>query len=90
MCKMASDKTKSTKTSSKTKVTSAKKFSKETYMYWFESMLLQRRFEEKCGQLYGQQKIKGFCKKSKIKITKELFIKYLYETQNNFNFNTLF
>ena len=30
-------------------------------MYWFESMLLQRRFEEKCGQLYGQQKIKGFC-----------------------------
>ena len=58
---MASDKTKSTKTSSKTKVTSAKKFSKETYMYWFESMLLQRRFEEKCGQLYGQQKIKGFC-----------------------------
>jgi pyruvate dehydrogenase E1 component alpha subunit len=24
-------------------------------------MLLQRRFEEKAGQLYGQQKIKGFC-----------------------------
>jgi pyruvate dehydrogenase E1 component alpha subunit len=36
-------------------------FSKETYLYWFESMLLMRRFEEKCGQLYGQQKIKGFC-----------------------------
>lgn len=29
-------------------------------MTWFESMLLMRRFEERCGQLYGQQKIKGF------------------------------
>ncbi len=36
-------------------------FSKETYMNWFESMLLMRRFEEKAGQLYGQQKIRGFC-----------------------------
>ena len=36
-------------------------FPRETYMYWFESMLLMRRFEERCGQLYGQQKIKGFC-----------------------------
>ncbi|KAA9332939.1 pyruvate dehydrogenase (acetyl-transferring) E1 component subunit alpha [Hymenobacter busanensis] len=36
-------------------------FPKETYMTWFESMLLMRRFEEKAGQLYGQQKIKGFC-----------------------------
>lgn len=35
--------------------------SKETYMFWFENMLLQRRFEEKAGQLYGQQKIRGFC-----------------------------
>ena len=36
-------------------------FSKDTYKYWFESMLLMRRFEEKAGQLYGQQKIRGFC-----------------------------
>jgi len=36
-------------------------FSKETYLFWFESMLLMRKFEEKAGQLYGQQKIKGFC-----------------------------
>jgi pyruvate dehydrogenase E1 component alpha subunit len=36
-------------------------FSKDTYMKWFESMLLMRRFEEKAGQLYGQQKIRGFC-----------------------------
>jgi pyruvate dehydrogenase E1 component alpha subunit len=34
---------------------------KERYMFWFENMLLQRRFEEKAGQLYGQQKIRGFC-----------------------------
>jgi pyruvate dehydrogenase E1 component alpha subunit len=37
------------------------KYSKEQYMYWYESMVLQRKFEEKAGQLYGQQKIRGFC-----------------------------
>ena len=37
------------------------KYSRETYMYWYESMYLQRKFEEKAGQLYGQQKIRGFC-----------------------------
>lgn len=30
-------------------------------MFWYERMLLMRRFEERAGQLYGQQKIKGFC-----------------------------
>lgn len=34
---------------------------KDTYLHWYESMLLMRRFEEKSGQLYGQQKIRGFC-----------------------------
>ena len=38
----------------------ATKFSKETYLYWYELMLLIRRFEEKAGQLYGMQKIRGF------------------------------
>ena len=38
-----------------------KKFSKDTYIYWYELMLLLRRFEEKAGQLYGMQKIRGFC-----------------------------
>ena len=28
---------------------------------WYEQMLLMRKFEEKAGQLYGQQKIRGFC-----------------------------
>lgn len=37
------------------------KFTKETYQKWYEEMLLMRRFEEKSAQLYGQQKIKGFC-----------------------------
>ncbi|MBK6265533.1 pyruvate dehydrogenase (acetyl-transferring) E1 component subunit alpha [Marivirga sp. S37H4] len=45
----------------KTKTATKKSFDKETYMTWFESMSLMRRFEEKAGQLYGQQKIKGFC-----------------------------
>ncbi len=51
----------STKEKSGSKVNSKANFSKETYMTWYESMLLMRRFEEKAGQLYGQQKIKGFC-----------------------------
>jgi len=36
-------------------------FDKATYLQWFESMLLMRKFEERAGQLYGQQKIRGFC-----------------------------
>ena len=36
-------------------------FAKETYLFWFENMYLMRKFEEKAGQLYGQQKIRGFC-----------------------------
>ncbi|MGQ3014740.1 MAG: pyruvate dehydrogenase (acetyl-transferring) E1 component subunit alpha [Flavobacteriales bacterium] len=38
-----------------------KKYSRETYLYWYELMLLCRRFEEKCGQLYTMQKFGGFC-----------------------------
>lgn len=45
----------------KKKAASKTKYDRETYMYWYESMQLQRRFEEKAGQLYGQQKIRGFC-----------------------------
>ncbi len=53
-----------TKTTTKKAKTSAKKgekFDKATYMKWYESMLLMRKFEEKAGQLYIQQKIRGFC-----------------------------
>lgn len=55
--------TKSSKNES-TKKTSAKnknKFSKETYIKWYKDMLLMRKFEEKAGQLYVQQKFGGFC-----------------------------
>ena len=34
---------------------------KSTYVDWYESMKMIRLFEEKCAQLYGQQKIRGFC-----------------------------
>ena len=34
---------------------------KETYLKWFEQMTLMRKFEEKAGQMYGMQKIRGFC-----------------------------
>ncbi len=37
------------------------RITKKTYLEWYESMLLMRRFEEKAGMLYGQQKIRGFC-----------------------------
>ncbi len=50
-------------TQTRSKATAKKKqeYSKETYMFWYENMLLQRRFEEKAGQLYLKQKIRGFC-----------------------------
>ncbi len=51
-----------TTTQGKGKATTEKaSFSKETYLFWYESMLLMRKFEERAGQLYGQQKIRGFC-----------------------------
>ena len=35
--------------------------SRETLLEWYDDMLLVRRFEEKCAQLYGMGKIMGFC-----------------------------
>jgi pyruvate dehydrogenase E1 component alpha subunit len=49
------------KSAKKASTKKATRHPKERYMFWFENMLLMRRFEEKAGQLYGQQKIKGFC-----------------------------
>ena len=53
-------KTKQAKASS-SKAKSKPKFSKETYVKWYKDMLLIRKFEEKTGQLYIQQKFGGFC-----------------------------
>ncbi len=39
----------------------ASNYDKETWMKWYETMLLIRRFEEKTLMMYGQQKIRGFC-----------------------------
>lgn len=36
-------------------------FPKETYLKWFTDMYLIRKFEERCGALYIQQKFGGFC-----------------------------
>lgn len=47
-------------TATKTKKTKPK-YSREQYLHWYEQMQLMRRFEERAGQLYGMQKIKGFC-----------------------------
>lgn len=38
-----------------------KVYSKETYLEWFKLMFLIRKFEEKALQMYGMQKIRGFC-----------------------------
>ncbi|OUU17061.1 MAG: pyruvate dehydrogenase (acetyl-transferring) E1 component subunit alpha [Crocinitomicaceae bacterium TMED45] len=40
---------------------SAQGLNKDTYTRWFREMYLMRKFEERCGQLYIQQKFGGFC-----------------------------
>jgi pyruvate dehydrogenase E1 component alpha subunit len=46
----------------KTKKVSAQiKYTKADYIRWYRDMLLMRKFEEKSGQLYIQQKFGGFC-----------------------------
>jgi pyruvate dehydrogenase E1 component alpha subunit len=40
---------------------SAGTYPKESYIKWYREMLLMRKFEEKCGALYIQQKFGGFC-----------------------------
>lgn len=51
----------STKTAKKKSSPKKSEFSKDTYLTWFKQMILMRRFEEKCGQLYTMQKFGGFC-----------------------------
>ena len=43
------------------KSTAAITYGKADYIKWHREMLLMRRFEEKCGHLYIQQKFGGFC-----------------------------
>lgn len=58
---MEKEKAAATKKTANVESKATTKFSKETYLKWYESMLLMRKFEEKTGQLYIQQKIRGFC-----------------------------
>ena len=44
-----------------TKTATKLKFSKETYLDWYKVMIKIRRFEEKTLQMYGQNKVRGFC-----------------------------
>lgn len=47
--------------SKSTKKKQSAKYSKKTYLDWYEMMLRIRRFEEATLMAYGQQKIRGFC-----------------------------
>ena len=54
-------KSKNTNSTRRSSAKTKSKFSKETYIKWYKDMLLMRKFEEKAGQLYIQQKFGGFC-----------------------------
>jgi len=45
----------------KKKASEKLEFSKAQYLKWYKDMLMMRRFEETCGNLYLQQKFGGFC-----------------------------
>lgn len=49
------------KSTKKAANSTGERFTKDTYLKWYREMLLMRKFEEKCGQLYIQQKFGGFC-----------------------------
>lgn len=58
---MAEKKASTGKKSNKSATSNSTKFPKEVYVKWYKDMLLIRKFEEKTGQLYIQQKFGGFC-----------------------------
>lgn len=58
---MAEKKASTSKKSNKSATSNSTKFPKEVYVKWYKDMLLIRKFEEKTGQLYIQQKFGGFC-----------------------------
>lgn len=53
--------TSSTRKGRKVKEREPQVFGKGIYLRWYKDILLMRRFEEKAGQLYTQQKFGGFC-----------------------------
>jgi pyruvate dehydrogenase E1 component alpha subunit len=58
----AKTESKAVKTTSRARATESKTaFPKATYIRWYKDMLLMRKFEERTGVLYIQQKFGGFC-----------------------------
>ena len=53
--------TSTTKKKAPAKRTKKPSYTKEQYLGWFTLMLRIRKFEEKALQMYGMQKIRGFC-----------------------------
>lgn len=49
-----------TSNTAKTKNKASAKITKDTYVHWYKSMLVMRKFEEATLQAYGRQKIRGF------------------------------
>ena len=49
------------KKQTKSRAAAKSKYSKKTYLTWFETMQRVRRFEEQTLYAYSQQKIRGFC-----------------------------
>lgn len=61
MAKTETSKKKSSAKKGNTNGKAAKEYSKEQILWWYDLMLLMRRFEERASVLYTQQKISGFC-----------------------------
>ncbi|MEM6318810.1 MAG: pyruvate dehydrogenase (acetyl-transferring) E1 component subunit alpha [Bacteroidota bacterium] len=61
MAEVVEKDTVTTKKKTSTRRTKKPKYTKEQYLEWFTLMLRIRKFEEKALQMYGQQKIRGFC-----------------------------
>ena len=61
MAQVVEKQTVKTKSKAANKKTSKASYSKEMYLEWYRLMFKIRKFEEKSLQMYGAQKIRGFC-----------------------------
>lgn len=61
MAQVVENGTATSKKKTSTRRTKKEKYTKEQYLEWFTLMVRIRKFEEKALQMYGLQKIRGFC-----------------------------
>ncbi|MFK7978529.1 MAG: pyruvate dehydrogenase (acetyl-transferring) E1 component subunit alpha [Saprospiraceae bacterium] len=61
MAQVVENGTATSKRKTSTRKTKKVKYTKEQYIEWFTLMFRIRKFEEKALQMYGAQKIRGFC-----------------------------